>query len=173
MGRMIKYVPVFCLFLIGGLVSRAVENPVAVPPASSDAPEAPLPSGELLSDHVAEAEFTGIIHRKCMFMTSLCPDKCDHPKDFATFWIIKYLDYRKPGKYGDEKQEKLMVDVNPAHKPILQDASVLKQIAALKPGDKVVLHWSHYYMHQDSSSFPQRPVISIKPLSPSGGAEKE
>lgn len=50
-----------------------------------------------------------------------------------------------------------MVDVNPAHKPILQDASVLKQISALKPGDKVVLHWSHYYMHQDSSSFPQRP----------------
>lgn len=73
MGRMIKYVPLFCLFLIGGLVSRAVENPVAVPPASSDAPEAPLPSGELLSDHVAEAEFTGIIHRKCMFMTSLVP----------------------------------------------------------------------------------------------------
>ena len=164
MGRMIKYVPLFCLFLIGGLVSRAVENPVAVPPASSDAPEAPLPSGELLSDHVAEAEFTGIIHRK---------DKCDHPKDFATFRIIKYLDYRKPGKYGDEKQEKLMVDVNPAHKPILQDASVLKQISALKPGDKVVLHWSHYYMHQDSSSFPQRPVISIKHLSPSGEAEKE
>ena len=170
---MIKYVPLFCLFLIGGLVSRAVENPVAVPPASSDAPEAPLPSGELLSDHVAEAEVTGIIHRKCMFMTSLCPDKCDHPKDFATFRIIKYLDYRKPGKYGDEKQEKLMVDVNPAHKPILQDASVLKQISALKPGDKVVLHWSHYYMHQDSSSFPQRPVISIKHLSPSGEAEKE
>lgn len=170
---MIKYAPVFCLFLIGGLVSHAEESPVAVLPASSGTPEAPLPSGELLSDHVAEAEFTGVIHRKCLFRTSLCPDKCDHPKDFATFRIIKYLDYRKPGKYGDEKQEKLMVDVNAGHKPILQDASILKQIAALKPGDKVVLHWSHYYMHKDSSSFPERPVISIRPLSPSGGAEKE
>ena len=50
-----------------------------------------LPSGELLSDHVAEAEFTGIIHRKCRFLTSLCPDTCDHAKDFAAFRIIKYL----------------------------------------------------------------------------------
>lgn len=75
-----------------------------------------------------------MIHRKCRFLTSLCPDKCDHARDFAVFRIVKYLDYRKPGKYGDEKQEQLMVDVNPAHKPILQSADILKKISALNRG---------------------------------------
>lgn len=88
---------------------------------------------------------------------------------FRRFRIVKYLDYRKPGKYGDEKQEQLMVDVNPAHKPILQSADILKKISALKPGDKVVLHWAHYYMHRNSSSFPERPVISVEPAALSGG----
>ena len=151
-----KSLVAFCLVLAAGLAAHAGEKNA---PAAADAiekAEKPLPSGELLSDHVAEAEFTGIIHRQCMFRTSLCPDKCDH---------------RKPGKYGDEKQEKLMIDVNPAHRPMFQDASILKQVAALKPGDKVVLHWSHYYMHKDSSSFPERPVISIRPLPADGGGE--
>ena len=82
-------------------------------------------------------------------------------------------DYRKPGKYGDEKQEQLMVDVNPAHKPILQGADILKKISALKPGDKVLLHWAHYYMHRNSGSFPERPVISVEPAALSGGKTGE
>ena len=68
-----------------------------------------------------------------------------------------------------QKQDQLMVDVNPAHKPILQSADILKKISALKPGDKVVLHWAHYYMHRNSSSFPERPVISVEPAALSGG----
>ena len=162
-----KSILAVCLGLAGFWSVLAEDSPIAAPGRVNEQGDAELPSGELLSDHVAEAEFTGIIHRKCRFLTSLCPDKCDHARDFAVFRIVKYLDYRKPGKYGDEKQDQLMVDVNPAHKPILQGADILKKVAALKPGDKVILHWSHYYMHRDSSSFPERPVISIEPASPS------
>lgn len=164
-----KCVLVLCLGLTGFWGVHAADSPVANPEKTEEKDDGKLPSGELLSDHVAEAEFTGVIHRKCMFRTSLCPDKCDHPRDFATFRIIRYLDYRKPGKYGDEKQEKLMIDLNPAHKPILQGADILNKVASLKTGDKVVLHWSHYYMHRDSSSFPERPVISLEPAASSGG----
>lgn len=149
-----KSILAVCLGLAGFWSVLAEDSPIAAPGRVNEQGDAELPSGELLSDHVAEAEFTGIIHRKCRFLTSLCPDKCDHARDFAVFRIVKYLDYRKPGKYGDEKQEQLMVDVNPAHKPILQSADILKKISALKPGDKVVLHWAHYYMHRNSSSFP-------------------
>ena len=164
-----KSILAVCLGLAGFWSVLAEDSPIAAPGRVNDQGDAELPSGELLSDHVAEAEFTGIIHRKCRFLTSLCPDKCDHARDFAVFRIVKYLDYRKPGKYGDEKQEQLMVDVNPAHKPILQSADILKKISALKPGDKVVLHWAHYYMHRNSSSFPERPVISVEPAALSGG----
>ena len=168
-GLMKKCILAVCLGLAGFWGVQAEDSPVANPEKTDEKSGVTLPSGELLSDHVAEAEFTGIIHRKSRVLTSLCPDKCDHAKDFAAFRIIKYLDYRKPGKYGDEKQEQLMIDVNPAHKPILQGADILKKVAALKPGDKVILHWSHYYMHRDSSSFPDRPVISMEPAAPSSG----
>lgn len=164
-----KSILVVCLGLAGFWSVQAEDSPIAAPGRVNEQGDAELPSGELLSDHVAEAEFTGVIHRKCRFLTSLCPDKCDHARDFAVFRIVKYLDYRKPGKYGDEKQEQLMVDVNPAHKPILQSADILKKISALKPGDRVVLHWAHYYMHRNSSSFPERPVISVEPAALSGG----
>lgn len=171
-GMMRKRILAVCFGLAGIWGIQAGE----IPSSDSEKTDGPdgksLPSGELLSDHVAEAKFTGVIRRQCMLRTALCPDKCDHAKDFAAFRIIKYLDYRKPGKYGDEKQENLMIDVNPAHKPILQGAGILKKIAALKPGDKVVLHWSHYYMRRDSGSFPERPVISIRPL-PSSEAKAE
>ena len=164
-----KSILAVCLGLVGFWSVLAEDSPIAAPGRVNEQGDAELPSGELLSDHVAEAEFKGMIHRKCRFLTSLCPDKCDHARDFAVFRIVKYLDYRKPGKYGDEKQEQLMVDVNPAHKPILQSADILKKISALKPGDKVVLHWAHYYMHRNSSSFPERPVISVEPAALSGG----
>lgn len=129
-----KSILAVCLGLAGFWSVLAEDSPIAAPGRVNEQGDAELPSGELLSDHVAEAEFTGMIHRKCRFLTSLCPDKCDHARDFAVFRIVKYLDYRKPGKYGDEKQEQLMVDVNPAHKPILQSADILKKISALKPG---------------------------------------
>lgn len=131
-----KSILAVCLGLAGFWSVLAEDSPIAAPGRVNEQGDAELPSGELLSDHVAEAEFTGMIHRKCRFLTSLCPDKCDHARDFAVFRIVKYLDYRKPGKYGDEKQEQLMVDVNPAHKPILQGADILKKISALNRGTR-------------------------------------
>ena len=165
-----KCILAVCLGLAGFWGVQAEDSSIAAPERINEQGDAKLPSGELLSDHVAEAEFTGMIHRKCRFLTSLCPDRCDHARDFAVFRIVKYLDYRKPGKYGEEQ---LMVDVNPAHKPILQGADILKKVSALKPGDRVVLHWAHYYMHRDSSSFPERPVISVAPAVLSGGKTGE
>lgn len=161
-----KLITTVCCLLAGALFCYMAAPASAEEKADDKTPN--LMSGDLLADHVAEAEFTGIIHRPCRFRTSLCPEKCDHPKDFAVFKILKYRDYRKPGKYGDPRQESLMIDTNPKHKPLLQDASILKKIAELKPGDKVVLHWTHYYMHKAGSSWPERPVMSVKPMTEAG-----
>ena len=120
-----KSILAVCLGLAGFWSVLAEDSPIAAPGRVNEQGDAELPSGELLSDHVAEAEFTGIIHRKCRFLTSLCPDKCDHARDFAVFRIVKYLDYRKPGKYGDDKQDQLMVDVT--------------DLPEVKPGDVAVI----------------------------------
>ncbi len=164
-----KSILAVCLGLVGFCSVRAENFPVADQEHMNEQSAANLTSGELLSDHVTEAEFTGMIHRKCRFLTSLCPDRCDHARDFAVFRITKYLDYRKYGKYGDGKQAQFMMDVNPAHKSILQGAEILKKVDSLKPGDRVLLHWAHYYMRRDSGSFPERPVISMEPAVPSCG----
>ena len=141
--EMKKSILAVCLGLAGFWSVLAEDSPIAAPGRVNEQGDAELPSGELLSDHVAEAEFTGIIHRKCRFLTSLCPDKCDHARDFAVFRIVKYLDYRKPGKYGDEKQDQLMVDVTDADYEI-------------KQGDEVVLVGS-----QGSESIPVEEVAAI------------
>lgn len=80
-----KSILAVCLGLAGFWSVLAEDSPIAAPGRVNEQGDAELPSGELLSDHVAEAEFTGIIHRKCRFLTSLCPDKCDHARDFARF----------------------------------------------------------------------------------------
>lgn len=133
---------------------------------------APAPSkAEILSEHLVEATFSGIIDRPCMFRTALCPDRCGHAKKIASFQTIKYLEYKLVGKYGDEKQEVFMLDMDPAHKPQFQSAEIIAEISKLKPGDKVRLHWVHYYMHDDKGSYPERPVLSIIPIEESKSSE--
>ena len=84
-----KSILAVCLGLAGFWSVLAEDSPIAAPGRVNEQGDAELPSGELLSDHVAEAEFTGMIHRKCRFLTSLCPDKCDHARDFAVFRMGK------------------------------------------------------------------------------------
>ena len=84
---------------------------VVLPAADSAAKpgEAPKPNPpekrELLSKHDTVAEFVKTEDSPCRFKTSLCPDQCDHGGKVAVFKIIRYLDYQKPGQYGDAKAD--------------------------------------------------------------------
>lgn len=44
---------------------------------------------EVLATHDAETTYTGIQERRCMFMTSLCPDHCNHANKWALFRVDK------------------------------------------------------------------------------------
>ncbi len=151
---------------LAGMVAQA-DDVAQVVPESHQPTEVKLPGNkgvaELLSDHVIEAELVKIEKRPCMFRTALCPDRCDHPKHLAFFKVTKYRKYDKPGQYGDEEQEMLIVDVDPRHKPIQQPDDIIGKITALKPGDKALIHWSHYYIKDDHGAYPERPVMSIEP----------
>lgn len=41
--------------------------------------------------------------------SDLCPDRCGHSGKLATFAIVKYLRYEKPGEFGDPRQEQFLV----------------------------------------------------------------
>ena len=55
--------------------------------------------------NAARATLKGIAYRRCLGRTALCPDNCGQSGDFATFDILTYVDYQKPGEYGDEKSK--------------------------------------------------------------------
>lgn len=54
-----KSILAVCLGLAGFWSVLAEDSPIAAPGRVNEQGDAELPSGELLSDHVAEAEFTG------------------------------------------------------------------------------------------------------------------
>ncbi len=157
-----------------GLIFSLVLSASSLSYVYADAPTVSTPAprkAEILSEHLVEATFSGIIDRPCMFRTALCPDRCGHAKKIASFQTIKYLEYKLVGKYGDEKQEVFMLDMDPAHKPHFQSAEIIAEISKLKPGAKVRLHWVHYYMHDNNGAYPERPVLSIIPIEESKAPE--
>lgn len=123
----------------------------------------PAETRELLSSHDTEARFEGIKDHTCMGRTALCPDRCGHSGKLATFEIVRYLDYQKPGEYGDPKQDKFQILIEDNSGRAKVPDGIHKAILALKPGDKVRLKWNHDYVTRDGSKFPDRPVVLLEP----------
>ena len=119
---------------------------------------------ELLSSHDTEATFVGIKDHVCRGLTALCPDKCGESGKLATFKIVKYLDYKKPGEYGDPKQEEFMVLIEDNLKNPKVPAAIRDAVLALKPGAQVHLKWNHDYVTKEGTSSPERPIVELKPL---------
>jgi hypothetical protein len=116
---------------------------------------------DLLSSHDTEARFEGLSDHQCLGRTSLCPDRCGDSGKLATFTIVKYLAYEKPGEYGDPKQEKFLVLIEDNQKNPKVPAAIRDAILALKPGDKVHLKWNHDYVTKGGSKSPERPVTEV------------
>jgi hypothetical protein len=99
-----------------------------------------------------------------MGRTSLCPDRCGDSGKLATFVIVTYLNYEKPGEYGDPKQEKFVVLVEDNMGNVKVPKAIRVAVLALKPGDLVHLQWNHDYVTQGGSKFPERPIKDLSPL---------
>lgn len=117
---------------------------------------------ELLSSHATVAKFIGIKEHRCMGRTSLCPDRCGDSGKLATFEIIEYLDYQKPGEYGDPKQTTFHVLIRDNQGSAKIPDEILSIIDSLKPDTKVKLSWRHDYVTKDQASFPERPITKIE-----------
>ena len=125
---------------------------------------APEKQRQLLSSHDTIARFAGLADHQCLGRTSLCPDRCGESGKLATFEIVKYLRYEKPGEYGDPKQERFMVLIEDNMKHAKVPAAIRDAILVLKPGDLVHLQWNHDYVTQDGSKFPERPITSLSAI---------
>ena len=121
---------------------------------------------ELLSRHETVAEFTGTRYHQCMGKTSLCPDRCGSSGTVATFRIVTYLHYEKPGKYGDPEKTEFVVMIENNMKEAKVSAEIRKTIDTLQPGDRVLLSWNHDYVTIGRSSRPERPIVKLEKAPP-------
>ncbi|MEO1856025.1 MAG: hypothetical protein ABGY95_01495 [Rubritalea sp.] len=117
---------------------------------------------KLLSSHETIAAFTGSSFRTCRHHTANCPDKCHHAGSVVSFSVKEYLNYVKPGKYGDPKAEKFQVMVEDQLGTVKVDKATLAKIKALKSGDTVKLSWNHNYVTKGGSSFPVRTITKLE-----------
>jgi hypothetical protein len=122
----------------------------------------PKEKRELLARNETIAEFSGVAYQQCRGLTSLCPDKCGGSGDFATFRIVKYVKYDKPGEYGDPKQTDYTFQVIDNMKNLKVPKAISDTVAGLKKGDLVVLDWNHDYVTKDGSSSPERPIVKLE-----------
>ena len=99
-----------------------------------------------------------------MGRTARCPDRCGHSGKLASFEIIEYLAYEKPGKYGDPKNKTFQVLIKDNMSNLKVPAAIAKAILALKPGDTVHLQWNHNYVTKGGTSSPERPIQKIELL---------
>ncbi len=126
---------------------------------------------ELLAKNETVAVFKGAPFRKCLGLTTLCPEQCGHSGEFATFEIRGYTVYEKRGQYGDPKQGEFMFQTTGFHHEPVGNLKWNEVVKTLKPGDFVLLAWNHDYVTRDGCSSPERPVIQLKKISADDAAE--
>lgn len=133
----------------------------------------PLPEkADLLASNTVTAQFVGMKERPCYFRTALCPDRCDHAMKAAQFRVLTNEDYKKSGKYGDDKAAAGNMILVDARKEVPgQPKEILKKLNELKPGQLVRLTQKHYYADLGTVVTPIRPVTELEVLN--GGACKE
>lgn len=129
------------------------------------ADDAAAPAGtkierKMLSSHDTIATFKGLKEHRCMGRTALCPDRCGDSGTMASFSIVKYLDYQKPGQYGDPQAKTFSFLIHKAQPDLVK---------GLQAGDTVRLVWCHDYVTRTdaagrSGSSPERLVSKIQKL---------
>lgn len=142
---------------LGGLAAVSINPTYAAEPPKGE-------KRELLAKHQTVAEFQGVAYQQCRGLTSLCPDKCGSSGDYASFRILKYVVYEKPGEYGDPKQTEYSFQVVDNMKNPKVPAAISGTVASLKKGDFVLLDWQHDYVTKDGSSSPERPIQKLEKI---------
>lgn len=119
-----------------------------------------------LAIHRTVAKYDGAPYRLCRGRTARCPQECGDSGEFATFSIVEYLEYSKPGKYGDPKQVKFSFQISDFNRKPKGDPQLAKAAAGLELNDLVLLEWRHLYGEVKPGLIsPTRPVAVLKKLS--------
>jgi len=144
--------------------------------SSSSEAEPPAPAianqlRDILAKHKFYATFQGIQNQPCRFLTSLCPNQCGHGAKVAHFTVTEYVNYEKPGQYGDDKQTRFLFAVQGGHGGSMPRGDIptpeqVNIINSLQINDKVLIEYDHEYVTTTwegggSAKYPERPLRTI------------
>jgi hypothetical protein len=129
----------------------------------ADVPE-PVASVAVLMHAATMARFAGSMERPCMHRTSLCPDRCSHPRKWAVFdTTVPYRTYEKPGQYGDPEANQFHLQLDPPESDVAHGPGTHDLAASLAVGDSVELEWVHEYVTTaGGSKYPRRRVLVLR-----------
>eukprot|EP00928_Gymnodinium_smaydae_P026304 TRINITY_DN20703_c0_g2_i1.p1 TRINITY_DN20703_c0_g2~~TRINITY_DN20703_c0_g2_i1.p1 ORF type:complete len:389 (+),score=80.30 TRINITY_DN20703_c0_g2_i1:39-1205(+) len=115
---------------------------------------------EVLSKHMAKAKYVGLQEGRESMMRCWPPRQ---NQSWASFQIVEYISYEKPGKYGDAKLEP---DDEFRFLPESQCEDIQDIFSSLKPGQDVVIAWEHTYVTKTDGTHtqkaPERQVIKLQ-----------
>lgn len=154
-------IPIVTAVALASVTAHAEDKPAPEPVAKKEHRVPAEGESILLSSHSTVAEFAGIKEHRCMGRTALCPDNCGDSGSLAVFKIISYIDYQKPGKYGDPKSAKFQILIEDNKGNVKIDKKIIATIKELKAGDTVTLKWNHDYVTKNSSTFPVRTIVEL------------
>jgi len=122
-------------------------------------------TADVLARLRARVAYAGVQRRRCMHMTSLCPDRCNHARAWALFTVVEWLAYEKPGQYGDDKAPTFAVQLEPAEAGVEHAPGFMDAVAGLAEGDALEIEWLHEYVTTTwegggSGKAPSRRVVA-------------
>ena len=125
------------------------------------------PDLDVLAEHQTIARYSGAPYSVCRGLTGACPENCGNSGEFATFAIVDYLHYDKPGQYGDDRQTSRRVQISDFHRrPLGADklpSGLGEVIASLDENDLVYLAWNHLYGEiSPGVTAPIRPILELR-----------
>ena len=112
-------------------------------------------SVQLLSRHDVLATFAGIQPSP---MAGMQRDTGGTVHEWARFDVTEYVEYEKPGQYGDAQKDKFMCEL-PKQSP-----EIRRIVETLQPGHNIRLAWNHNYVTENGASFPERTIVRIDRL---------
>lgn len=167
MNPQMPFVSAVLSLLLAAVLAGAGEKPKE--PEKAQTRPADGETRKVLAEHQTVSRLKAVEFSECRGLTARCPDDCGHSGDFATFDVLAYVAYQKPGDYGDPKAAKFTFQVEDNRKNLKVSKELAENVRGLKPGDYVVLDWRHEYVTRTegggSSSFPERPVVRLIKLS--------
>ncbi len=129
-----------------------------------------IQDAELLSKHVTVSRFTGLSGHECLGRTALCPDRCGDSGTLATFEVLRYLHYEKPGESGDPQAGQFSVLVEDQHGRPKVSPLIRMAIRDLPEDETVLLTWHHVNLASGGHASSERLIERVMPVPEAGSS---